>query len=147
MSLKELIFKSKIDAMKAHDSKRKDALTLVLANIKQFEVDNRKEAVDSDVISMLNKMIKQRKDSIAMYEQAGRTDLADVEKYEVSVITEYLPQQLSDEDVDTVIKETIAKTRATSLKDLGKLMGVLKAELNGKTDIGQVSQKVKTLLS
>jgi len=126
MSLKETISKSKIEAMKAKDKERNGTLTLIMAAIKQYEVDNRTEANDEVVLSLLNKMIKQRQDSVAQYEKAGREDLAKKEMEEMVIIREYLPKQLSDEEVESVIKQVIAETGASTSQDLKKVMPVLK---------------------
>lgn len=147
MSLKETISKSKIEAMKAKDKERNGTLTLVMAAIKQYEVDNRAEANDEVVLSLLNKMIKQRQDSVAQYEKAGREDLAKKEMEEMVIIREYLPKQLSDEEVESVIKQVIAETGASTSQDLKKVMPVLKEKLNGKADMSKVSQKVKQMLA
>ncbi len=147
MSLKEKINQAKITAMKARDSKRNGAFILIKSAVTQYEVDNRVEATDDVVLTVLNRMVKQRKDSIEQYEKANRQDLVDVEKYELSVISEFLPEQVSAEEVEAVIKEAIASTGATSVKDLGKVMGIIKANLNGKADIGEASKKAKELLA
>jgi len=147
MSLKETISKSKIEAMKAKDKERNGTLTLIMAAIKQYEVDNRTEANDEVVLSLLNKMIKQRQDSVAQYEKAGREDLAKKEMEEMVIIREYLPKQLSDEEVESVIKQVIAETGASTSQDLKKVMPVLKEKLNGKADMSKVSQKVKQMLA
>lgn len=147
MSLKETISKSKIEAMKAKDKERNGTLTLIMAAIKQYEVDNRTEANDEVVLSLLNKMIKQRQDSVAQYEKAGREDLAKKEMEEMVIIREYLPKQLSDEEVESVIKQVIAETGASTGQDLKKVMPVLKEKLNGKADMSKVSQKVKQMLA
>lgn len=147
MSLKETISKSKIEAMKAKNKERNGTLTLVMAAIKQYEVDNRAEANDEVVLSLLNKMIKQRQDSVAQYEKAGREDLAKKEMEEMVIIREYLPKQLSDEEVESVIKQVIAETGASTSQDLKKVMPVLKEKLNGKADMSKVSQKVKQMLA
>lgn len=147
MSLKETISKSKIEAMKAKNKERNGTLTLIMAAIKQYEVDNRTEANDEVVLSLLNKMIKQRQDSVAQYEKAGREDLAKKEMEEMVIIREYLPKQLSDEEVESVIKQVIAETGASTSQDLKKVMPVLKEKLNGKADMSKVSQKVKQMLA
>jgi len=147
MSLKEKINQAKIVAMKARDAKRNGAFILIKSAVTQYEVDNRVEATDDIVLTVLNRMVKQRKDSIEQYEKASRQDLVDVEKYELNVISEFLPEQVSAEEVEAVIKEAIASAGATSVKDLGKVMGIIKAELNGKADIGEASKKAKELLA
>ncbi len=133
--------------MRAKDAARLSAIRLLLAGIKQREVDERKELTDADVTSVLEKMIKQRRESIAQYEKAARQDLADAEKFELGVLSGYLPQQMSDAEVQQEVQKAISESGASGVKDLGKVMGVLKARLAGKADMGKVSNLVKTKLS
>jgi uncharacterized protein YqeY len=134
-------------AMRAKDAARLSAIRLLLSGIKQREVDERKELTDADVTSVIEKMIKQRRESIAQYEKAARQDLADVEKFELGVLSGYLPQQMSDAEVQQEVQKAISESGASGVKDMGKVMGVLKARLAGKADMGKVSNLVKTKLS
>jgi uncharacterized protein YqeY len=134
-------------AMRAKDAARLSAVRLILAAIKQREVDERKEMTDADVVSVVEKMIKQRRESIAQYEQAQRKDLADVEKFELQLLSGYLPQQMSDAEVSQAVDAAIAEAKPTGIKDMGKVMGLLKPRLAGKADMQKVSTLVKTKLS
>jgi uncharacterized protein YqeY len=134
-------------AMRAKDSARLSAVRLLLAAIKQREVDERKELGDAEVTAVIEKMIKQRRESIAQFEQAARKDLADAEKFELEVLTAYLPKQLSDSEVQQEIAKAIAESGATGIKDMGKAMAILKQRLAGKADMGKVSNLVKSKLS
>ena len=133
--------------MRAKDSARLSAVRLLLAAIKQREVDERKELTDADVTSVIEKMIKQRRESIAQYEKAARQDLADVEKFELGVLSGYLPQQLSDAEVSQAVDSAISEAKPAGVKDMGKVMALLKQRLAGKADMGKVSALVKTKLS
>lgn len=146
MSTLEKIKADRIAAMKAGQSVRKDTLALVLAGIKQVEVDTRKDLTETDVIGLLTKMAKQRQESITQYVAAGRNDLADVEIAEKVIIEEYLPQQLSEEEVRLKVAEAISATGATAMKDMGKVVALLKPDLVGKADMGFVSKLVKDSL-
>ena|ERR1041385_1722279 len=134
-------------AMRAKDSARLSAVRLLLAAMKQKEVDERVELDDAAVLGIVDKMIKQRRESIAQFEKAGRNDLADKEKFELGVLSGYLPQQLSDADVEKEVAAAIAQSGAAGVKDMGKVMGVLKPRLAGKADMGKVSAAVKAKLS
>jgi hypothetical protein len=134
-------------AMKAKDKPRLGVLRLITAAIKQREVDERITLDDDQVLAVLEKMIKQRKDSIAQYEKAGRDELAQQEAFEIGIIMEYLPEQLSDAEIDALIAEAISSSGAASMKDMGKVMGMLKPKLAGRADMGQVSQIIKKQLS
>ncbi|MDH5325575.1 MAG: GatB/YqeY domain-containing protein [Gammaproteobacteria bacterium] len=134
-------------AMKAKEKQRLGVLRLALAALKQVEVDERKELTDTDVLAVLDKMIKQRRDSISQYEAANRQDLADQEKYEVDVLQGYLPAAMDENELEAVIKEIIAATGAASMQDMGKVMNELRPKVQGRADMGMVSQKVKSLLS
>ena len=134
-------------AMRAKDAPRLSAVRLVLAAIKQREVDERKELTDADVVAVIEKMIKQRRESIAQYEQASRKDLADVEKFELQLLSGYLPQQMSDAEVQQEVAKAVAESGASGIKDMGKAMAILKPRLAGKADMGKVSALVKTKLS
>jgi uncharacterized protein len=134
-------------AMRAKDSARLSAIRLLLSGIKQREVDERKELTDADVVAVIEKMIKQRRESIAQYEQASRKDLADVEKFELQLLSSYLPQQMSDAEISQAVDAAIAEAKPGGIKDMGKVMAVLKPRLAGKADMGKVSALVKTKLS
>jgi len=134
-------------AMRAKDAARLSAIRLLLAAIKQKEVDERIEVGDADVLGILEKMIKQRRESIAQFEKAARNDLADAEKFELTVLSGYLPQQLGEAEIQKEINSVIAETGASGVKDMGKVMAALKARLAGKADMGKVSTLVKTRLS
>lgn len=134
-------------AMKAKDKPRLGMLRLITAAIKQREVDERITLDDDQVLAVLEKMIKQRKDSIEQYEKAGRDELAQQEAFEIGIIQEYLPEQLSDAEIDALIAEAISSSGAASMKDMGKVMGMLKPKLAGRADMGQVSQIIKKQLS
>lgn len=146
MTLKARITDDMKAAMKAKDAQRLGAVRLALAAIKQREVDERKELSDADVLAVLEKMIKQRRDSIQQYTAGNRKDLADQEQFEIDVLAAYLPQQASDAEVDAVIAEAIAATGAKGVADMGKVMGQVKAKLAGRADMGQVSARVKARL-
>ncbi|MES1987832.1 MAG: GatB/YqeY domain-containing protein, partial [Pseudomonadota bacterium] len=134
-------------AMRAKDSARLGAIRLLQAAIKQREVDERIELGDADVITAIEKMLKQRRDSIAAYESANRTDLADIEKYEVSVLQEYLPQQLTEAEILSILDQVVADTGATGVKDMGKVMAAIKPLVAGKADMGKISGLIKTRLA
>jgi len=134
-------------AMKGGDKPRLGVIRLIQAAIKQKEVDERIELDDEQVLAILDKMVKQRRDSITQYEDAGRTELADQEKFEVGVIQHYLPEQLDEAAIMQMIDEAVAQTGAASMQDMGKLMGVLKPKLQGRADMGQASALVKARLA
>jgi hypothetical protein len=133
--------------MKAREAERLNALRLMLAAVKQREVDERVAMDDAGVVSVVEKMIKQRKDSIAQYEKAARKDLADKERYEISVIEAYLPKQMSEQELEAAVAEALAATGAKTPADMGKVMGVLKPKLAGRADMGKVSALVKARLA
>ncbi len=147
MTLTERLKDEQKTAMKARNKPRLGTIRLVMAAIKQREVDEKITLSDDDVLAVLTKMVKQRRDSVAQYEAAGRQDLADVELAEISVLEEFLPQPLSDDEVAALLDDAIAATGATSMQDMGKLMGVLKPQVQGRADMGKVSQLVKAKLS
>ena len=134
-------------AMRAKDSARLSTIRLLLSGIKQREVDERKELTDADVVAVIEKMIKQRRESIAQYEQASRKDLADVEKFELQLLSSYLPQQMSDAEISQAVEAAIAEAKPVGIKDMGKVMAILKPRLAGKADMGKVSNLVKSKLS
>jgi len=134
-------------AMKAKDKPRLGVLRLITAAIKQREVDEQISLDDNQVLAVLEKMVKQRKDSIAQFEKAGRDELAQQEAFEIGIIQDYLPEQLSDDEIDTLITEAISSSGAASMKDMGKVMGILKPKLAGRADMGAVSGKIKAKLT
>jgi uncharacterized protein YqeY len=147
MPLREQLSEDIKTAMKAREQDKLGALRLMLSAVKQREVDERITLDDAGVVSVVEKMIKQRKDSISQYEKAQRQDLADKEKYEISILEVYLPQQLSAAEIDAVIAEAIASTGANGAADMGKVMGVVKPRLAGRADMGKVSGLVKAALT
>ncbi len=146
-TLKQRLDTDMKESMRAKDKDRLGTVRLILAAVKQREVDERIVLDDSQVLAVLEKMVKQRRDSITQFEAAGRTDLAAKEKYELELIQSYMPAQLSDAEVDAIIEQTIAATGASSAKDMGKVMGPLKAQLQGRADMGAVSARLKARLS
>ena len=146
MTLIERLKDEQKAAMKARDKARLGAIRLALAAIKQREVDEKITLADDDIVAVLTKMVKQRRDSVAQYEAAGRQDLADVELAEISVLEEIMPQPLSNDEVAALLDEAIAATGAAGMQDMGKVMGVLKPQIQGRADMGKVSQLVKTKL-
>jgi uncharacterized protein len=147
MTLKATITEDMKNAMRAKDSARLSTIRLLLAAIKQREVDERIELTDADVLAVIDKMIKQRKDSITQFEAGHRVDLADAERAEVAVLQAYLPAQLSDAEIEALIAEAIASTGAAGLAGMGKVMAVLKPKLAGRADLGAVSAKIKARLA
>ena len=134
-------------AMRAKDAARLSAIRLILAAIKQREVDERIELTDADVVSVLEKMIKQRRESIAQFEKAARNDLVEAEKFELGVLSAYLPQQMGDAEIQQEINKAIAESGASGVKEMGKVMALLKSRLAGRADMGKVSGLVKNKLS
>ena len=134
-------------ALKAGDKRRLGAVRLILAAVKQREVDERKELADPEVLAVLEKMLKQRRDSISQYEQAGRTDLAEQEAYEVGVIQGYMPAALGEAEIAALIEEAIAATGARAMADMGKVMAIVKPKIQGRADMGAVSARVKQRLA
>jgi uncharacterized protein len=147
VNLKQQITEDMKAAMRAGDTKRRDAIRLLRAAIKQREIDERIELDDVAVIAVIEKMLKQRKDSIAQYEAAHRDDLADAEKYEISVLQAYMPEALSDTEVEGVIGKAISAVGAKGQQDMGRVMGVLKSELAGRADMSKVSALVRAKLA
>jgi uncharacterized protein YqeY len=146
MSLKSKITEDMKTAMRAKETARLSTIRLLLAAVKQKEVDERVELGDADVLSIIEKMLKQRRESIAQYEKAARADLADVEKAEIAVLSAYLPQQMSEAEVAEAVLAAIKESGAAGPKDMGKVMGLLKARLAGRTDMGKLSGLVKAKL-
>lgn len=147
MSLKQSITEDMKTAMRAKETARLGAIRLLLAAIKQREVDDRIELTDTDVISIIDKMIKQRRDSISQFEAAARQDLVDVEKFEISVLQTYMPQAMSEDAIDAAVNAAIANSGAKSPQEMGKVIALLKPVLAGRADMGKVSALVKTRLT
>ncbi len=147
MTLKAQISEDMKNAMRAKDSVRLGTIRLLQAAIKQREVDERIELTDEDVISVLEKMLKQRRDSISAYESANRTDLADIEKAEVIMLQGYLPKQLTEDEVKALLEKVVVDMGATSIKDMSKVMGAIKPLVAGKADMGKISGLIKARLS
>jgi len=143
MSLKVRLKEQQILAMRAKDKIRLGTIRMLLAAIKQIEIDERIELDDDAVTAVLIKSVKQRKDSITQFEKAGRADLADIEKTELAVLQEFLPQPLTSEEVKALIEQAIASTGASGMQDMGKVMGVLKKDISGRADMGEVSALVR----
>jgi uncharacterized protein YqeY len=147
MSLKIRITDDMKSAMKAKETAKLAAIRLLLAAIKQKEVDERIELDDAGITAVIDKMLKQRRDSVEQYEAAQRQDLADKERFEMDVLSVYLPQPLSDAEVAALIEEAVAATGAAGMQDMGKVMGVLRPQLTGRADMGVVSAKIKARLN
>ena len=147
MSLKIQLTEDMKTAMRAKDQVSLSTIRLINAAIKQFEVDERTEADDAKVISILTKMVKQRKDSAKIYTEAGRQDLADKENAEIEILNRYLPQMMSAEEIKTAVEAAVAETGASGMADMGKVMGVLKTRLAGKADMGEVNKVLKAALT
>lgn len=147
MSLKNRIIDDMKTAMKAKDSARLSAVRLALAAIKQKEVDERIELDDAAVVSVIEKMLKQRRDSITQYQAAGRQDLVDAEQAEVATLSAYMPQALSEAEVEAAIADAVSASGAAGPADMGKVMGLLKSKLAGRADMGKVSALLKKALS
>ncbi|MBI5462764.1 MAG: GatB/YqeY domain-containing protein [Gammaproteobacteria bacterium] len=146
MSLKARIQEDMKSAMRGGDKRRLGIVRLILAAIKQREVDERIELDDVQVTVVLDKMLKQRRESFSQYEQAGRADLAEQEQYEMEVVQTYLPQPLSPAEIDTLIGQAIAETGASGIKDMGKVMALLKPQLQGRADMSAISGQIKAKL-
>jgi uncharacterized protein YqeY len=147
MSLKARITDDMKGAMRAKETARLSAIRLLLSAMKQREVDERIELSDADVMGIIEKMIKQRRESIVQYEKGARADLAQVEKFEVDVLSAYLPQQMSEAEVAQAIEAAMAETGAKAMPDMGKVMAILKPKLAGRADMGRVSALVKSKLT
>ena len=144
--LKNQINEDMKNAMRAKDKERLGVIRLILAAIKQREVDERITLDDTQVVVVLEKMLKQRRDSIEQFEKAGRDDLANVEKFEVGIIQGYMPAEMDEAELDSLIREIVTATGASSMKDMGKVMAELKPKVQGRADMGKVSQKVKAFM-
>ncbi len=145
--LKARITEDMKNAMRAKEAARLSAIRLLLAAIKQREVDERKELTDADIVAVVDKMMKQRRDSIAQYEVAKRQDLVDAERFELTLLQDYMPQGLSDAEIAQAIADAVAETGAGGPQDMGKVMGLLKPRLAGRADMSAVSQQVKARLA
>jgi len=146
MSLRETINTDVKIAMKAKETKKRDALRLLMSAFKQIEVDERKELSDDDVIKIIQQQVKRRNDAATQYRDAGRDDLLEIELSEIAFYEVYLPAQMSDDELSSALKTIIEKTGATSMKDMGKVMGMASKELAGKADGKRINECVKTLL-
>jgi len=146
-SLKPQLVADMKSSMKSGDKHRLGVVRLILAAVKQIEVDERIELDDTRMLSVLDKMMKQRRESISQYSKAGRDDLVAVEEAEIVIIQEYLPAALSESEINNLVEQSIASTGAASIRDMGKVMGVLKPQLQGRADMGKVSQLIKSRLS
>ena len=145
--LKQLITNDMKLALKAQDKSALKAIRMILGAIKQKEIDERIDLDDTQVMAVIQKMVKQRKDSISQFSDAGRTDLVEVEEAELSIINNYMPKQLSEAEIEAAVDKAISDSGANSMKDMGKLMGILKGQLDGQADMGLVSQLIKSKLS
>ncbi len=145
--LKQRITDDMKSAMKAKDKQALKAVRMILEAIKQKEIDERIELDDTQAMAVIQKMVKQRKDSISQFSDAGRTDLVEIEEAELEIINNYMPEQLGDEEVASAVDKAINDSGANSMKDMGKLMGMLKVQLQGKADMSLVSQLIKSRLS
>ncbi len=146
MSLKARIQEDMKSALRGGDKRRLGVIRLILAAIKQREVDERIELDDTQALAVLDKMVKQRRESLSQYEQAGRADLAEQEQFELDVVQDYLPQPLSAAEIDALIAAAIADTGASGIKDMGKVMAQLKPQFQGRADMGAVSAQIKAKL-
>lgn len=147
MSLKQQINEDMKTAMRARDAARLGAIRLLLAAMKQREVDERIELSDTDIVTIIEKMIKQRRDSITQFEAGGRQELADVEKFEISVLQAYMPKPMDDAEINAAVAAAIAESRATAPQEMGRVIALLKPRLAGRADMGRVSALVKARLS
>ena len=146
MALKDQITADMKSAMKAGEKDRLKVVRLMLAAIKQIEIDKRIELDDAAVLSVLDKMVKQRRDSVEQFQNGGRKDLADIELAEIAILETYLPEQLSESELDALIDEAVSATGAESIRDMGKVMGQIKSKAAGRADMGAVGAKVKARL-
>ncbi len=147
MNLRETVNQDVKNAMKAKETKKRDALRLLMSAFKQIEVDERRELSDDDVIKIITQQVKRRNDAATQYRDAGRDDLLQIELDEIAFYEVYMPAQLSDDELSSTLKEIIQKVGATSMKDMGKIMGMASKELAGKADGKRINECVKTLLA
>ena len=145
--LKKQIQDAVITAMKAGEKQRLAVIRLMTSSMKQIEVDERIELDDARIIAILDKMVKQRRESISQFKKAERDDLIKQETFEIDIIQEFLPQALSEEEVDEIVSQAISQTSASSIKDMGKVMGLVRPQIIGRADMGKVSGRIKSLLS
>jgi uncharacterized protein YqeY len=145
--LRKQIQDAVISAMKSGDKERLKIVRLITSSMKQVEVDERIELDDARIIAILDKMVKQRRESISQFKTAGRDDLVKQESFEIDIIQEFLPQALSEEELDTIVNQAIETTGASSIKDMGKVMGLVKPQIIGRADMGEISGRIKSLLS
>lgn len=145
--IKERVDGAVKDAMRARDKQRVGALRMISAEFKRVEVDERIELDDQRCLAILDKMTKQRRDSLAQYESAGRQDLVDQEQFELDLIAGFMPEALSDDELDSLVAASIDEAGATSMKDMGQVMGILKPQVQGRADMGEVSKLVKRALT
>jgi len=146
-ALKDQIQDAMKTAMKSGDKERLAVIRLIMSAMKQVEVDERTELDDNRVLGILDKMVKQRRESISQFNAGGRQDLAEKEQAEIGIISDFLPQALSDAEIESIINKAISETGAASMKDMGKVMGLVKPQITGRADMGAVSGKIKSLLS
>lgn len=147
MSLRDKLKKEQITAMKAKDKARLATIRSVLAEIKQREIDGQVELDEAGILAVVTKAVKQRKDSIAQFEEAGRADLVEVEQSELSVLEEFMPQPLTDAELDELIQQALTDTGASSMKEMGAVMAALKPQVQGRTDMGALSSKIRAKLA
>ncbi|MDV2857639.1 MULTISPECIES: GatB/YqeY domain-containing protein [Oceanimonas] len=147
MSLKDQLSEQQKNAMRAKDKARLGTLRMLMAEIKQKEIDSRETLDDDGIIVVITKMVKQRKDAANQFEQAGRQELADGERQEIAVLQEFLPQPLTEDELDALLTQAIADTGATGMQDMGKVMAVLKPQIQGRADMGKVSATIKAKLA
>ena len=147
MALIDNLKQAQTMAMKARDKQRLGTIRLVMSEIKQREVDERVTLNDDDVLAVLTKMLKQRRDSFAQYQEAGRHDLADIEQAEMNVLADFMPQPFSEQEIDALLEEAVQQTQASGPQDIGKIMTWLKPQVQGRADMAELSKKVRLLLS
>ena len=147
MSLSKTIQTDIKNSLRSGNKERLKVLRMISAAIKQKEVDERITLDDTQVLAVLEKMLKQRRDSLSQYQAANRADLAEIEKKEIVIISEFMPASLTEQEVDSLIAQTIEETDASSMKDMGKIMGILKPKMQGRADMGEVSKKIRTILN
>jgi len=145
--LKKQIQDAVVSAMKSGEKERLKIIRLMTSSMKQIEVDERIELDDARIIAILDKMVKQRRESISQFKTAGRDDLVKQESLEIDIIQEFLPQALSEEEIDAIVNQAIEQTGASSIKDMGKVMGLVKPQIIGRADMGEVSGRIKSMLS
>ncbi len=145
-ALKDRIQDAMKTAMKGGDKERLAVIRLIMSAMKQVEVDERIELDDARILGILDKMVKQRRESIGQFQSGGRDDLVEKEQAEIDIISDFLPQALTEEEIESIISAAISQTGAASMKDMGKVMGIVKPQIAGRADVGAVSQKIKSLL-